>query len=351
MKFVFLDTSVFIKYNYLDNPVILSLINLSKNQQLKWLTTDVLRHELLKNFEESLKKVSISVNSREFSIIKNVDVYKQVIHDFSTEDILDKFRVLLEKTFTSSLCVEIPNTFTDINSILNKYFEGIHPFDASKKNKKAEFPDAITLSILENYAVAEGIEEIYVFAQDKDLINYKSDVLKIDSGDLLPKFLSEEDRHYFSKSKDRIDYLNNLISDSVCDIKTKIGIYLNDLEVDEKSLEAYLQQIAYKKKKVSLCRVFRYAIDSFNWEVFLTDGDSYVINFITKGIIRLEIIFNEDEQDSSVEFSYVDIKDFTVESQGRIIIPFDDLSAHSDFEITSLNYGNDLISFYELLEL
>lgn len=218
--------------------------------------------EWKKHFEESTRikfeEIEKSIrNMGSNSVREFARKYSSFSKDFDNLK-RDSFIRNMGRAKLERLPLDYPND--QLKKVFNKYFSKEKPFGAN--GKKAEFPDAFVLASLEKYAKTNNIDRIIVFANDKDITEYKSDCLM---------------------SMDPNTYLNDLVT-------TKIP------ELEQKETERISADIS---------RLYRYLdskpetlIENINKEIiqFLSDPTSYIdrfdyaeIDYISVDHIDLEI--------------------------------------------------------------
>src|SRR5690606_15465662 len=278
MDFIFLDTSVFVKYNYLDGSAIQSLLNLSKSKICRWVLTEVVYQEILKNFKESLAGVHQQINGRKFSILKNFDNGKAYLDNFNYEELKDNFKKEFDKAIIEANALVLDESHCDLKKVMQSYYLGTPPFN--KKDKKNEFPDAISLTILENHFSDDF--KCLVFSSDTDLLEYKSNSLTIYNSEDLPSYVKEKDFELHSSQYERTEFLKYLINQKQKEIEHFIELAIKETEVDRISFELLID------RKTLSRQVEDFSVDSFEFELLLTSVDFFEINFKVVG--KLEIL-------------------------------------------------------------
>lgn len=186
MEYIFLDTSIFFKENFLESKKIKSILKYGKDKKIKVIMPLLTYNEILKQVDEEVRK-----SFNKISILKNSVPIKDIIWNNGIEDVIKEIRQNLEKAFQESNfeMIDYSSNPNIIKEVFDDYFEGKPPFGDAKK--KSEFPDAFTLKILEEYAVKNNIE-ISVFSADKDYSDFQSKCLKIQNADDFGKFINDK---------------------------------------------------------------------------------------------------------------------------------------------------------------
>lgn len=169
---VFLDTECFYNYNFnFKNDEFTKLLDLIKNKKVLLYTTHITIKEILANIEKLTTDVSSYFsrsNQKNYKILRNFEKYEGLFHPTHLKEeinqtLRERFRSFLEDC--GVLIIDVSQV--SINLILDKYFSKSPPFSEKKKH---EFPDAIVLSALENWASANK-EMIYLVSKDGDMVN------------------------------------------------------------------------------------------------------------------------------------------------------------------------------------
>ena len=119
----------------------------------------------------------------------------------------------------------VPATGMDVNRLLSLYFKATPPFEGSG-DKKAEFPDAIALLSLEQWAASEGIQLLAV-SQDAGWISFAEKSSHIDA----IKDLAEALTH-FQPHNAATNIIEALQAQIVTHSESKIFKALNDFIVE-----------------------------------------------------------------------------------------------------------------------
>jgi len=134
------------------------------------ITTTVVKHEVESQITESIHEALCSLKmfrrkARVLTGIRNEAtqaLFSEIDDGHVLKDSLEVFAEFLRSTKANVLQL----SGVDPESVLNRYFSRRPPFGDGKK--KAEFPDAFSLSALEQYAEEQNVK-IYVVSRDQDL--------------------------------------------------------------------------------------------------------------------------------------------------------------------------------------
>ena len=126
-----------------------------------------------------------------------------------------------------------PATGADMDRLLSLYFKSDPPFESSG-DKKAEFPDAIALLSLEQWAVEHDIKLLAV-SKDVGWLNFSKRSDRIDVKDNLPDALTHFQPHNAAENIIR-ELRSKILSDAKNDILNSLNEFLiestNEAEVD-----------------------------------------------------------------------------------------------------------------------
>lgn len=188
-----IDTSVFVRNGKRLESGLLSSLEQFTKTPIKILISEIVRKELIRQISYDFK----SAYDRFASSSKSCIRYK--IWDQSTIFDLKKIsdtEVDTTKSATQRVdnyikkinAVVIPADLASIDDVMNRYFSGLAPF-AHSGEKKNEFPDAIALSSIENWA-SENHKKVLAVSQDNGWLTYCSNSKEIDCVDDLQVALS-----------------------------------------------------------------------------------------------------------------------------------------------------------------
>lgn len=178
MDIVFLDTSIFIKENFLVGGRVNEFFSLAKKEHIRIVLTALTIDEIKNKFSNFIKITQLNLEKIEGRAILNTSLGKTIISNLDLDSMQKEFNETFDGVIRESKIEIIDYSKVDIVSILSSYFNSAPPFDTGKK--KSEFPDAITLQLLE-YWCAEHNEKCTVFSTDGDFLSYKSSNLIIRS--------------------------------------------------------------------------------------------------------------------------------------------------------------------------
>lgn len=216
-KTVFIDTQTFVEKGlHFDNQALNRFCALCEIGRLNHLTTTVVNREIEHKITEKITSALSSLKSfrshaRILESSKNESI-KAFYNQIDKDEILGEALAVF-KEFLRIADSEVLNTNTiNTEDILDLYFNKQLPFSDKKKH---EFPDAISILTVLEYA--EG-EPIYVISKDNDLINFCSEHANLISTPTIDEFLSiyaEHEEKVSKQVKNNVDQLKITISNSI----------------------------------------------------------------------------------------------------------------------------------------
>lgn len=244
LDYIFIDTSVFLQESFFkETSRVSKLLHLAEKGYVKILLPVITEKEWLKHFKDAVDpKVKVSEAERKLSLLGNNEHTNEFLKNLRTA--IDGYDFTIEAEVVLNARVNQPgveridyhqfeNTLVDV---FEKYFRQDKPFGANGKSK--EFPDAFVLASLEKYAKENNLERIIVFSLDKDMTDYKSDVLKVESiggflDDLLVNRIPDADEK--ERQQKDIGRLFHYIQSAKPEFKSELHRmvleYLNDTDV------------------------------------------------------------------------------------------------------------------------
>lgn len=239
---VFIDTCIYKEENYFDpRNRISELGRLASAGHISLVSTEITDREVEMHFKEEA-----SAPFRDFR--KNHKVLKGIkaFEDFFDKGYRKKVEDMAVETCrnfrTSAHVYTIGYSYCKgVEAIFEKYFNLEKPFGEGKKRK--EFPDAFALQMLEEYCKKNGLREIIVLSNDKDIIKYKNKYLiPTDCKEYLTKKLAEAKtleliRKAIEASKDRLcKEVEDYITQELDDTRNYDGLF-NTEEVSDVGIE------------------------------------------------------------------------------------------------------------------
>lgn len=163
-KYVYLDTSVFYQaaFNFTNSHLGALIQNLHQmGKIIVW--NKILREEIRSAVEEKASELQLQVRKfgRYFDGTSSLETLEQAVAGNIVEEKLSD----LDNTVFGSRALKLSLDRVSVSKILDDYFAKLPPFDEGKK--KAEFPDAIALSALTDWA-NDTAQNVIVVSADND---------------------------------------------------------------------------------------------------------------------------------------------------------------------------------------
>ena len=178
MDNIYLDTSIFEANNFLESKRINEILKLAEEGEIQIvlpvITYYETRNRAIKNIKEANNR--FKKYRDETRTLRNIASLKDRFEPLDEETCIKEFLEEFEARLSAANCVFLEYPLVNIGSVFEKYFGEDYPFGGG--NKKHEFPDAFALLTIEAWCAKEKVK-CFVFSNDKDLLNYKSNLLVI----------------------------------------------------------------------------------------------------------------------------------------------------------------------------
>ncbi len=339
-----IDTSIFEGENFnLENGLLAKFQQFSRTPDIKFIVSDIVLRETISHMEEKTKSAISNYNKA----LKNglfyridKDITEEKIKTIKTWDERDLVRTRLEEYANKTGLQVIPAQNIDIQKIIKQYFNKKPPFSEKKKD---EFPDALALQSLENWATEKN-KKVLVISCDKDwqaychnndnLICVKTIKEALSSLYKSENFILQLLKDIFSDYA-KYEYLMNRINEEIMNSSDRLSINIdvissckyNEDYLEFDFLDVYfpdanaIEIIDYNEEEkivsFSIPAELNFTIES-GYSFYLTDeGDDIVIGnnvfndeleFNTNLIISIKL---DEEALENSEVASVDYKDYT----------------------------------------
>ena len=344
MDTIFLDTSIFIKENFLTGTKINQFLSLSQKGYIEMITTPITIEEIKNVFQKWIKtteklykdfKKNVEVKS-----LWNTTVGEQMLIFLKTNDLVAEFNGKLDKAFHDSGIESIGYNAIDLKDLFDKYFTNSYPFNTG--DKKNEFPDAVVLKLLEKWCEDE-LKSCIVFSTDGDFLGYKHSQLTIRSD--YENYLSDKLKEI---DKIRTDLLDEIYEEQrpvwrkaieewvieQCEEWDAFSAFVNDHEIhDVSNIEVKILE------------------DEYNIIQLSNDNDEIKIDVTVKVSIKADVVADDpeytyyDSDDKSYHYfetttTEVDIIEYITCTFTILLISEDD--NEGEFNIIEFNGGEPL---------
>lgn len=284
---IFLDTSIFVQQNFFRGKKLENLGKLANQGLINLYITTINDKEVNKKIIEECDRLKETESSflrkleTTHKIVKNLydlEDFNEFITENLIEDLLEKYEKF--KEFSKIKIIKTSDYF-DIDSIINDYFLSKPPF-SDIKNKKSEFPDAISLKIIIEYLELHKIDAIYL-TLDTDFNNIQLENLQIINN--IDTILEDISKIKNSEIFDNETFIKNTIKENIKLFEPYI--------IDEIGLSLTLHLLNYVQdtidfeiidKKIKLTKIT---------DIEIFDVGSDYIGFNCKGSYQAKLIIND----------------------------------------------------------
>jgi len=329
---VVLDTSIFIKENFLHGNKIKGLISLSKKGMIDLYITEITYEEILANFA---KNIGLALSAKrkfekEHRVLRNNVSFDTFFSKFDKKELIEPFKKEIDGLINQNIINKIPYTSLNIGNVFKKYFNTVPPF--SNGNKKAEFPDAFSIELVKEYFKSQQ-SPIKFFSKDKDFLHCDEKNLSFsdkyeDYIDGINKRIlqSEATEKMFESSKYKfIDEFKQWFKENLCDESLYWTIIFSE----------NIYNIEVKEVKVT----------DLQYKIIDINDDIVTIDVCANVFVSVDILIDDEDtmyyDSDDKEYHYFDKKNISVERtfKSSIISTAEIISEEdfSDFEIESIN--------------
>lgn len=181
IKYVFLDTQVYLQASMnFSGADFTAITKHFKTDRLNLVITDLTLKEVRKNLEalvkaEFQKQDGLRKSSR-FLRSSSLDVVKAAMAPLDCGAIIEDLWAQFQAFLNAGYAINVDSSEVPAGPVLEKYFAAAPPFGNSK-DKKAEFPDAITIEALDTWAREEDCH-LYIVSGD-DLLHEACDAYEL----------------------------------------------------------------------------------------------------------------------------------------------------------------------------
>jgi hypothetical protein len=170
-KYIFLDTSIYHAHSFdTASATFGALQSLCDRNEVRVIVTDVVRGEVRSGVAEQVG-IAAEVLSSKHRQLKILDIGRHLLTGDTLQidqtSVADGVLTKLESYWTNCKAVHLDSQAVSVPEMLNSYFRRDPPFGSGKK--KHEFPDAINVAMLRQFARTSSAK-IHVVTGDQDLI-------------------------------------------------------------------------------------------------------------------------------------------------------------------------------------
>jgi predicted nucleic acid-binding protein len=344
VKPIYLDTSIFVKENFLEGKRIRTLLKLFEDGKFQLVMSQIAVNEV-KNQFKGLARVGIEahnqlLNSRQMSSLRNVPESEFRISKFpSLKAVCDSFNLLFDEALSNANAIILPYAVLNIADVFENYFTGKYPFSSGEK--KSEFPDAFALESLITWC-KETTVRCLVFSKDQDFLKFVSEEL-----DIKNDYEVWLDDYFKETENSRQERLVALITKHESTIKSDLANWVES-SLDDFTL--YYEHTNYLE--IHDLSIEKILIDEMPFHILSADEENITVEFKANVLAEIAVITDDEE------FGYFDDEDrgwhyfetISKNIEQDFIIPltvsFEIISAESfndGYYIESYNSGSKLI--------
>ena len=334
MDYIFIDTSVFESENFLMGNKINSLFSLAQSEEIIILLPQLTYDEIKNRIRKRCREAFDYLKENKYSILKNTKSHQSLFNKKNINDTILEIINKFDKQITKSKIKKLAYNDIDVEKIINSYFAQEKPFGSGQK--KDEFPDAITLQIIEKWCKKHRVKCV-LLSNDKDMQEYKNEL-----------FIHEDTEEYVNRklkeAEARISSINQLFKENESYYISKVKewseeqfenetLYLKHINYAEiESIEISNIEVTFKEYYVTRkfddnIQIQAYYDITFEIKIEHTDLDSGYYDDEERTWYYVENTFTtfEDSDEIPVDFEYR-------------TLPNGEIS----FEITKINNGNEI---------
>ena len=177
---VFIDTSNFVKENFLEGQKIKEIFRLCYEGHIQLVMPSITYNEILNRISQNGNEAYNHFKSfrDKTRIFINLPDFSEKFAPFHRENSIKDLQALFKEIITSINTLMLDYPTLNIGNVFEKYFNDDFPFSTGEK--KSEFPDAFTMVTLEQWCEKNG-KKCFVIAADKDIRQYSNKYLKVEN--------------------------------------------------------------------------------------------------------------------------------------------------------------------------
>ena len=262
---ILVDTSIFKQYKFKLETGLLSQLIQFKNSPVRLILPQVIYGEMDKYLREKLFEVINNLNKKILDaqdyLSHHVDNWSEISHLIIQDDYVENIvRKMMGNFIESTGAIQINESeYLKIEELLKYYFNNDAPFSKSGK-KKNEFPDAITLLAVNNWAM-KNRKHVIAISMDGD---WKDFCKNSDHIDCETKLSAGFNLFHQTKNKyyNLIDKLSNALTAGKAEhflrqVYTSLSEILSNIDFSENaysSLDYKLEAIDVRLTNINLLR-------------------------------------------------------------------------------------------------
>lgn len=334
---IILDTSIFIKENFLHGNKIKSLINLSKKGEIDLYITEITYEEILINFKKCIDAALFAKKTfdSKHKVLKNISSLSTFFSELEENMIMEQFKTEIDNLINEDIIKKIPYTSLNIGNVFKKYFNTDPPF--SDGNKKAEFPDAFSIELIKKYFEGQQLTTpIKVFSTDRDLLNCNENNLSF--SDNYEDFINNINLLLLQRKKIIIE---KMFEDSKDEFENEFKLWFEE-NLDDEYL--YYETIIFNEDIYDI-NIKEIKVTDLQYQIINIDGDIVTIEVYANVFVSVSILKDDEDtmyyDSDDKEYHYFDTKNISVEKtfKSSMILTAEIISEEDffHFKIESIN--------------
>jgi hypothetical protein len=338
MEYIVLDTNIFLKENFLEGKRIRGLLKLSEEEKIKIVLTEITIGEVKSNFRKStrqaLKNLAEFRKPFESRVLRNNSIGKTFYDKIDKNTVENEFNNDFDAILRKSKVEIIVYRDVNIKKVFEKYFNEEYPFNGT--DKKNEFPDAFALDLIEKWCEEKGVK-CKVFSDDKDFLNYKSNLLDIKRD--YEEYLNEKLQFFLTKEK-RLTILEKLFVQNSSIIDKEIEQWYFD-KLDDTGV--YYDVIWYEIHDIEVTEVL---VKDKSYEIVATDEEWIEIEVEVNLTFKVEVTIDDeefsiyDDEDKVTHYFETKTEEIIRDATAKIsLLAYitDEENFKTDFEVLEIN--------------
>ena len=335
---IILDTSIFIKENFLHGNKIKGLLNLSKKGEIDLYITEITYQEILANFAKSIG-LALSEKrkfEKDHKVLRNNDSFDTFFSKFEKNELIESFKKEIDELINESIIKKIPYTSLNIGNVFKKYFNTVPPF--SNGSKKAEFPDAFSIELIKKYFEGQQLTTpIKVFSTDRDFLNCNENNLSF--SDNYEDYINNINLLLLLKRKEII--IQEMFEDSKDEFENEFKSWF-EKNLDDVSL--YYGTVIFTENIYDI-EIEKVIVNDLQYKIIDINDDIVTIEVYADVFVSVDILKDDEDtmyyDSDDKEYHYLYTKNISIEKtfKSSMISTVEIISEEdfSDFEIESIN--------------
>lgn len=315
------DTNLFKKYAFKFKKSPLSEVG----QNYPWITLvipTILRDEIAKKFYDDINDAYV-VSKGKLDKFLEIQIFSECCEKLTELDV-KKYCKDAVNSFLQNAAEIIDSSDVDLSEILDNYFNSNPPFAGGKK--KSEFPDAIALKALEEYAEDKDIK-IAVISKDKDWIHYCQNSKKLFAIESPSDEVLRECMFAFKNYANAEEEIINELKTRICDKENSLSIQIieeiNRFFENSDNVECTVNSSMHCDIEYLFAEIDNIDFEKSEWSFTGKDNEDMYV----QGLISIDVLIYAGATLSawdSIDKEYIELENKTMKTEINVSI---DISA------------------------